>query len=83
MVEQTTRLIEAVEQGRLGRREAVGRLVALAAATFAGGHVTTRAEGGDPTFRSVGLNHIALRVTDIPRSRDFYRKHLGLETLEE
>jgi hypothetical protein len=40
-------------------------------------------DGDDPappssTFTATGLNHIALNVTDVPRSRDFYTKHLGL-----
>jgi catechol 2,3-dioxygenase-like lactoylglutathione lyase family enzyme len=36
-----------------------------------------------PTFRAVGLNHIALTVTDIRRSREFYVKHLGLTVTSE
>jgi catechol 2,3-dioxygenase-like lactoylglutathione lyase family enzyme len=32
----------------------------------------------EPTFQATGLNHIALQVTNVPRSRDFYVKHLGL-----
>ena len=86
MYEQVNRLVEAVEKGKLGRREAVGRLVALAAAAFTGGASALASEkttAGAPTFRSIGLNHIALRVTDIPRAREFYRTHLGLTVLEE
>ena len=30
------------------------------------------------TFIATGLNHMALSVTDVSRSRDFYVKHLGL-----
>ena len=32
---------------------------------------------------TLGLNHIALRVTDVSRSRDFYLKHLGLKVRRE
>ncbi|NIS36550.1 MAG: hypothetical protein GWN07_37300, partial [Actinobacteria bacterium] len=35
------------------------------------------------TFRVLGLNHGALRVTDIPRSRDFYVRHLGASVIQE
>jgi catechol 2,3-dioxygenase-like lactoylglutathione lyase family enzyme len=43
----------------------------------------TAPRGGDDaapssTFTATGLNHIALSVTDVVRSRDFYMKHLGL-----
>ena len=35
------------------------------------------------TFDAVGLNHIALSVNDVARSRDFYKKHLGLTVMRE
>ena len=86
MYEMADRLVRGVESGKLSRREAVTRLVTLAAATFAGHAAvaeTSTTGPTAPTFKSVGLNHIALRVTDIPRSREFYGKHLGLKTLRE
>ncbi len=36
-----------------------------------------------PTFQSLGLNHIALRVSDVPRSRDWYVRHLGLKVTRD
>ena len=36
-----------------------------------------------PTFKATGLNHIALQVTNVPRSRDFYVKHLGLSVTRD
>jgi catechol 2,3-dioxygenase-like lactoylglutathione lyase family enzyme len=39
------------------------------------------ADAAEPTFQATGLNHIALDVTDMPRSRDFYVKHLGLRVI--
>lgn len=86
MYQAADRLVQAVEEGKLNRREAVSRLVAVAAAVFAGGadlagpDTTTAAS---PVFQSVGLNHVALRVTDIRRSREFYESHLGLKVLQE
>jgi catechol 2,3-dioxygenase-like lactoylglutathione lyase family enzyme len=35
----------------------------------------------EPTFEATGLDHIALDVTDIEQSRDFYIKHLGLRVV--
>lgn len=90
MHETTERVLEELERGRLTRREAVGRIVALAAASFAApAHATLRdsppapaaSDSVAPTFRSIGLNHVALRVTDIERSSAFYERHLGLERL--
>lgn len=77
------RLIREVESGRLSRRDAVGRLVAVAAVAFGASGGSRAHHGEEPTFESLGLNHIALRVTDIPRSREFYQKHLGLKLLQE
>lgn len=35
------------------------------------------------TFRGAGVNHVALRVTDIGRSRDFYRDLFGMPVVSE
>jgi catechol 2,3-dioxygenase-like lactoylglutathione lyase family enzyme len=37
----------------------------------------------ESSFKAVNINHIALSVTDVARSRDFYKKHLGLEVTRE
>ena len=42
-----------------------------------------RAAPETSTFQGVGMNHIALRVTDVARSRDFYRKVFGLPVVTE
>ena len=78
-IEQT---LQDFEQGRLSRRQAAARLAMLAAA-FAGIGANAGAKQEQSTFTALGLNHIALGVTDIPRSRDFYIKHLGLSVLRE
>lgn len=39
------------------------------------------AAAAKPTFQATGLNHIALDVTDVARSNDFYGKHLGLRVI--
>lgn len=73
-------VIENLEQGKLTRRQAVAGLTALVAAAL-GAPRSLGAEAGSSTFRAVGLNHLALRVTDLERSMAFYRKHLGLGVL--
>lgn len=75
-------LLGEYEAGRFSRRELVVHLAALAgAATFAGRNAV--AEEVAPTFQATGLNHIALRVTNVQRSRDFYLKHLGMTVSRE
>lgn len=73
-----TEMIDAFAAGRMSRREliaGVGTLVAVAAAGTSG---SASAQASAPTFKAVGLNHMALRVTNVPRARDFYIKHLGM-----
>lgn len=82
MLELMDDVLTGFRDGRLGRREALARLAALATAAGA----TARASAAEPppsTFTSVGLNHVALSVTDVPRSRAFYRRHLGLSVLRD
>lgn len=71
-------LVTDYERGRLSRRELVQGLAALAASTVAFAQEAPRT-----TFQATGLNHIALRVPDLGRSRDFYVKHLGLAVSRE
>jgi catechol-2,3-dioxygenase len=82
MFQAFDRILEDVEQRRLGRREAVTRLAAVALAMTGVGSLV-QAKGSSSTFEARGLNHIALRVGDVGRSRDFYRKHLGMTVLSE
>jgi catechol 2,3-dioxygenase-like lactoylglutathione lyase family enzyme len=88
------KLVEDFEHGRLSRRQLAARLIGLGAAMASipgiaqGQEATTSAEKGraqqngtTPTFQAAGLDHIALDVVDVPRSRDFYAKHLGLRVV--
>jgi catechol 2,3-dioxygenase-like lactoylglutathione lyase family enzyme len=76
-------LIEDFERGRLSRRQLAARLMGLGAAmaSTARADAAGRAEGG--TFEATGLNHVALDVKSVPRSRDFYKKHLGLNVTRD
>lgn len=80
MEREVSGLLEDYEKGRVTRRQVVARLALLGAAMGSAG--ASRAEK-PPTFEAVGLNHIALRVTDVARSRDFYTSHLGLSVASQ
>ena len=73
-------IFDDYDEGRLDRRQALARLGAAVAALAAAGGGAAAAPGEAPTFASRGLNHIALRVREIERSRKFYERHLGLKT---
>lgn len=75
-------LVEQFEEGRLSRRQLTVRLMGLGAMT-AVPHSAEAGREADRTFNAAGLDHIALSVRDVPRSRDFYRQHLGLDVIRD
>ncbi|HVR35728.1 MAG TPA: VOC family protein [Methylomirabilota bacterium] len=81
MQHEIEQMLHDYETGRVTRREMVTRLGTIAALMAGAGRVigAENPPAGGSTFQATELNHIALRVTDIPRSRDFYLKHLGME----
>jgi catechol 2,3-dioxygenase-like lactoylglutathione lyase family enzyme len=91
MQAQIGRVIDDFEQGRLTRRQLMRHLAALIAVAGGSSGLASARQDADgaarqdsgSTFRAIGLNHIALNVADIPRSRDFYVKHLGLTVTRE
>lgn len=72
-------LLTTFERGEISRRELVSGLAALVTAAAP----ALAQPGPASTFEAVGLNHIALHVTDIPRARDFYIRHLGMTVTSE
>src|SRR5688572_23830643 len=74
-------LVSEFESGRISRRQLITQLTLLAIGLNAG--VAKAAEEPNTTFKAVGLNHIALRVTDVQRSASFYQKHLGLTMMRD
>ena len=86
METQIAQMLDQYETGTMTRRQLVAGLGALVALLGGSGHVhgaeTEPAPTGG-TFRATEVNHIALRTTDVGRSRDFYVKHLGLSVSRE
>lgn len=77
-------LISEFERGRLSRRQLIERLMAIGAAAAGLGAVrSASASVASSTFSATSVDHIALSVTDIPRSRDWYVRHLGLRVASE
>lgn len=76
-------VITGLEEGRLTRRQAVAGLTALVAAALGAPRTLAQKKPLPSSFVSRGLNHIALRVTDIDRSVEFYQRHLGLGVLQK
>jgi hypothetical protein len=90
------RLVNDFVNGRMSRRSLIAHLMAMGAAAAGVGGVARASgrddeanEGGnavggsgdEPTFAAKGLDHIALNVTDIERSSEWYMKHLGLQPM--
>ncbi len=76
MKQMISEMLESYERGRLSRRQLIQCLAAIAAGTYT-------ASAYASTFQGIGLNHIALRATNVQRSRDFYQKHFGLPVIHE
>lgn len=84
------KIVHDYEQGQLSRRQLVARLMGLGAAvaTLKGSawaqdaaESTAQPAGQGSTFQATGLDHVALDVTDVARSREFYIQRLGLKVL--
>ena len=82
MQQEILRIVDDVREGKLTRRQLVSRLVGLAAVA-AVGPIRTSAEPPVATFTASAIDHVALRVSDVGRSRDFYVRHLGLQPTGE
>ena len=92
MIDAAEFLLDRYASGKLTRRQAATALVGLAMAPMlplssSAAASTYAAEGesaeSEPTFQATELNHLGVRVSDVARSRDFYRKHLGLKILSD
>ena len=77
MYQEIDRMVEDFETGRLSRRQLVQHLTAAAAVLAAKALPVAAQEKS--TFQATSVDHVALTVTDVNRSRRFYERHLGLE----
>lgn len=79
------KLITDFQHGRITRRQLAARLIGLGAAmATADGPIWAQESSlvvAKPTFQATGLDHIALDVTDVARSNDWYGEHLGLRVI--
>ena len=71
-----SKILERYERGKISRRQLIQGLAAIAT-------LAPTAPAFGSTFQGVAINHIALRVTSVQRSRDFYQKLLGLPVIRE
>jgi len=71
-------LVKKFEGGSLSRREFC-ETVALAATVYAAGDAAN-AQTGNSGFKLLGINHISYTCADYTKARDWYVKHLGMES---
>ena len=85
MLREVDHWLIAFENGKIDRRDLLSKVLLAAGAAIGAGASTPAVaeEAKAPMFRSNGLNHLALNVTDVARSRDWYCKHLGLKVLRD
>ena len=69
-------VLDRYDRGEIGRREVLAALAALMVPGLAESQESS-------TFEVTGLHHIALHVTDVARSVEWYRRHLGLRTTSQ
>jgi catechol 2,3-dioxygenase-like lactoylglutathione lyase family enzyme len=79
MASEIASIVDQFAAGRLSRRELVRALTALVVAATGRAEVLQAQRA--PTFQALGLNHLALRVTDLDRSQAFYEHYLGMTVI--
>ncbi len=75
-------IVDGYDSGLLTRRQLIAHLATVAAA-MSGTAVASQEALPKSTFKATGLDHIALSVTDVARSRIFYQRHLGLKIMSD
>ena len=83
MIHFTEQILANFESGRISRREAAKRIAALAVSVLGVTGKSTANQAPPSTFQATGLNHLGLRVSNVERSREFYKKHLGLSVIRD
>ena len=89
MQTQIVKMINDFEHGRPSRRQLIGHLTGMFAASLGATlafadpqpeRAATNPVESAPTFDATDLNHIALTVTDLQRSERWSQKHAWVET---
>ena len=70
-------MLTRYERGEIRRRDLISGLAALTVVS------RSTAAPTSSTFQGAEVNHVALNVTDVRRSRNFYQQHLGLPVLSQ
>lgn len=88
MQTQIVKMITDFEHGRLSRRQLIAHLTGLFATSLGATvafadqqpeRAALNSADATSTFDAVDLNHVALSVTNVERSKKWYQKHLGLK----
>lgn len=77
MTAELERLVNCFERGAISRRELMAGLGAFCAAAATTAPASAQQSGSRAPIPLSGMDHIALRVSDLSRSTAFYRDHLG------
>lgn len=77
MVSIIERFVEQFEKGHLSRRAFIGGLATVLHA--ASSKTANAANIQESLFQAVAVNHVALRVSDVKRSEEFYKRVPGLQ----
>lgn len=70
-------MMNEYDSGAISRRELVARIAGITAAVAGVAQGARAQDAAASPFKATGVNHVALRVTNVPKSRDFYVQHLG------
>ena len=71
------RLVSCFERGAISRRELMAGLGTLCASAAGTARTSAQPPASPAPIPLSGMDHIALRVSDLERSTAFYRDHLG------
>ena len=74
MRERVAAMVDGYESGALSRDEMIDQLTELAGGDAQGGATSS-------TFRTLGLNHVALSVSDVEAMATFMGEHLGTSVI--
>src|ERR1700750_1471551 len=71
------------EAGKLSRRQFVGHLTALIAILSGAGSSVRGEEEDDKGVKTIEINHLAVRVTNLERTQKFYEEVLGMKLIKQ